>query len=170
MIDPRKFVLLVHDINSQLTAGSGMDKYFEFYGRILSSVLGFNRLLSGKHEFSKSYLREINPFLKKNKESFTDQEVLKFTSQKLNLPEGMQPLTRQSSEQFLAVQKEVEMLKAQVEQLKSRKEAGGGGGTKTKAVINSDIGGETQQLNEQKTNSSKEILPPGDAGIFDSFL
>jgi hypothetical protein len=71
-----------------------MDKYFEFYGRILSSVLGFNRLLSGKHEFSKSYLREINPFLKKNKESFTDQEVLKFTSQKLNLPEGMQPLTR----------------------------------------------------------------------------
>ena len=49
-----------------------MDKYFEYYGRTLSSILGLNRLLSGKYEYTKTYLKEINPLKTKSKETFTE--------------------------------------------------------------------------------------------------
>lgn len=57
-----------------------MDKNFEYYGRVLSSLLGFSRLISGQLESNKSYLKEINPSLYKHRENLTDPDVLKFTS------------------------------------------------------------------------------------------
>ena len=71
-----------------------MNSYFEYYGRMLNSVQGINRMLSGRFDLSKCYLQEINPYNLKSGQTFTEKSMLIIASRKLHLPENMLPLSR----------------------------------------------------------------------------
>ena len=91
--------------------------------------------------------------------------MLKIAGARLNLPQGLAPLARQSSEQYLKTQGEIDKLKAEIKQLKNQKEENGACGVSRGGGLSDMLAVSFQQsVNEKKEEIINEKFGLDESG------